>query len=524
MPSLRSGLTWSLESQRRSGMLRLAAYARVSTDEQSTIEAQLATLTPLALRLGGTITVTETDVLSGLNARRPGYQRLLAMSRRREIDGVLVYKLDRFGRDHAESIRAVQELERLGVRVYSATEPTEDPFVRDLLLLLANRETRVLSDRVKLGHQDRARQGQWQSRPPTGYRLVKRGAGPSTFTTLEPDIKGPLVTRLFELAAAGRYTVRELRDEASLMGLTSSTGHELSRGHVHKLLTNPAYVGDVVYGRQANGRFEAKRNRPRDDWTVVEDAHPALTTREVFAKVQAVFAQHLRVQGDPRKTQWLLTSLIYCATCGSRMYGASAGRGRNGNEYFSYTCNRHASYGSCETKQIGGLLTDRMVKDQLRALSVGPETRARVVAKLEEQESRRVAEADAQRRNLLRQRERIERERRELAEGYMSRGRGVVPHDVYMALEAEKVQALGIIERTLATLEEAKPLDISAELAVLEHVDWDLCDDQAWRQFVVLLIERVVAGKGEKKGAPWLEITWTPAAELIHQSILTRPL
>lgn len=500
-------------------MLRLAAYARVSTDEQSTIEAQLDTLTPLAIRLGGTITVTETDVLSGLNSRRPGYQRLLELARRREIEGVLVYKLDRFGRDHAESIRAANELELNGVRVYSATEPTEDPFVRDLLLLLANRETRVLSERVKLGHHDRAKQGQWQSRPPAGYRLVKREEGTSTFTTLEPDAKGPLITRLFELAATGRYTVRELRDEAHLLGLTSSTDHELSRGHIHKLLTNPAYVGDVVYGRQANGKFEAKRNRPRDDWTVVEDAHPALTTREIFAKVQAIFALHLRVQGDPRKTHYLLTSLLFCASCGSRMYGASAGRSRNGNEYFSYTCNRHASYGTCETKQVGGLLTNRLVKDQLRAIAITPESRRNAEAMLAEREGQRAQEADAQRRNLLRQRSRIEKERRDLAEGFISRGRGVVPYDVYMALEAEKVQALGIIDRTLATLDEVRPLDISGELAFLERVDWDLFDDQAWRQAVVLLIERVVAGKGEKKGAPRLEITWTPAAELIRATL-----
>lgn len=509
-------------------MLRLAAYARVSTGEQSSTDAQLETLIPLAGRLGGSIVMSEVDVQTGFDSTRIGYQRILEAARRHEIDGVLVYKLDRFGRDHAESIATVQQLERMGVRVYSATEPVDDPFVRDLILLLANREVRVLSERVRMMHTARAKEGQWQSRPPAGYVIKTTGQGKDTFKSLEPDpLRAPLVRQLFEAAvtpdAGGHFpTVRELRDLAHAIGLTSSTGGELTRGHVHKMLRNPVYEGDVIHGREANGKFTGRRHRPKDDWTVALDAHPAIVDRETFAQVQAIFDQHRRVLGDARKTQWFLTSLIYCGHCGSRMYGASHGtKTKSGRENYSYNCNRHASYGDCPQKLTGGLTVDRYVKAEMSRFVVTPDVRRLAEAMVREKEKERETEANAQRRNLLRARAQHEKERRERAEQYLSRGKGVVPYEVYMQLEAENVQAIGIIDRTLATLAEVKPLDIAPELAMLEAARWDLVeeDDPLWRGAAVLLVERVTVRKGPMKGKPVVEIMWSPAAALIREAV-----
>lgn len=498
-------------------MLRLARYARVSTDEQSSVEAQLDALIPLAARLGGTITATETDVLTGHNDARPGYQRILALARSRTIEGVLVFKLDRLGRNHVESIRAANELELLGVHVYSATEPTEDPFVRDLLLLLANRETRVMSDRIKLVHRAKAREGQWQSRPPTGYVIQTTGEPPHTFKSLAPDpLKAALVRQLFEAAATGQHSVRELQYLSHAIGLTTSSGKPLTRAHIHKLLTNPAYQGDVVYDRRANGKFEGRRARAAQEWTVVENAHPAIIDRATFAKVQAVFAQHRRIQGDPRKTRWFLTSLIFCASCGSRMYGSNAGR-----DNYSYTCSRHQSYGTCETRQVGGKFVDSYVRELLRQLVVTPEVRDTALAALHAVEKSRRAEAEAQRRQLLRSRRQHEARRKERADEYLARGLGVVAPDVFFALDAEQADAIAIIDRTLATLDEARPLDISAELAFLEAVDWEAFDDAAWREAAVYFIERVDVGKGERKGQPQIIVTWSQAARLIREIVLT---
>lgn len=502
-------------------MLRFAAYGRVSTDEQGSIEAQLATLAPMALRLVGTIVMTETDVLSGLNNHRAGYLRILEAARRHEIDGVLVYKFDRFGRDHVESIRAVAELELLGVQVHSATEPTSDPFVRDLILLLANRETRVMADRIKLMHRAKAAQGQWQSRPPTGYLIKTTGEAPNTFKTLEVDeSKSMLIRRLFELAAPGQYSVRELYDQARAMGITSSSGATLTKPHIHKLLTNPAYAGDVVYGRAANSKFEVRHRRDVSSWTVVRDAHPAIVDRETFDQVQAAFAQHKRFQGDIRKTGWLLTSLIFCASCDSRMFGRSHGtKTKAGRENYSYSCMRYESYRDCEVKAIGGLTVDNFVKHQLRQLSVTTEVRRAALAAVEESERLRQADAQAQRRNLVRDRQRHEDKRLDLVAQALGHKSPKIAPDLYLRYEEREVDAIRVIDRTLASLDEVKPLDIAAELEYLSAVNWDEFDAEAWREAVVYFVERVTVKKGPRKGQPVVEMTWTPAAGFIRELV-----
>lgn len=502
-------------------MLRFAAYGRVSTDEQGSIEAQIATLAPMALGLGGTITMTETEILSGLDNHRPGYARILAAARRHEIDGVLVYKFDRFGRDHVESIRAVAELELLGVQVHSATEPTSDPFVRDLILLLANRETRVMADRIKLMHRAKASQGQWQSRPPTGYVIKTTGEPPATFKTLEIDeSKSMLIRRLFELAATGDYSVRELFDQARAMGLTSSSGAALTKPHIHKLLTNPAYAGDVIYGRAANSKFEARHRRDAGSWTVVRDAHPAIVDRETFDAVQAAFAQHKRVQGDIRKTGWLLTSLIFCGHCGSRMYGGSHGtKTKSGRENYSYRCARGQDYGDCEQRVVGGLTIDESVKASLRHLSVSAEVRGAALAAVEETERLRQADAQAQRRNLVSDRQRHEDKRLDLVAQALGHKSPKIAPDLYLRYEEREVSAIRIIDQTLASLDEVKPLDITAELEYLSAVNWDEFDAEAWREAVVYFVERVTVKKGTIKGKPRVDVGWTDAARFIRELV-----
>lgn len=493
-------------------MLRLAAYARVSTEEQDTIEAQLAACRDYAVHNGGAIVATETDKISGLDPRRPGYQRVLDLARRGEVDAIVVWKLSRFGRDHGESIRAALELERMGVQVLSTTEPTDSPLFRDLMLLLANNDSRVISQNVRLGMRAAAAKGRWLTTPPPGYRLVRDADGRNPH--LVPDEKAPLVKRLFEIAATGGYSVRRLRDEANAIGLTSGTGRILSRTHVHKLLTNPAYVGDVVYGRRPHGRFQAKRVTTPDTWVVCRDAHPAIIDRETFEQVQTAFRQHKRFQAGVRGSAFLLTGLIRCGHCGSRMYGSPGGRGN-----FSYACTRGQGYGDCVIKSAGGKGIDAYVRSEISRIVITPDLRRSAEQIVRVQEKERQVEGEAQRRNLLASRRAIEEERINLARQLLGERGKLIASDVYQRLEQEKVDALRIIDRTLATLEEEKPLDLRAEMEFLEGVNWDEFDDEAWREAASVLIEEVSVRKGNAKGKPIVQIKWTPVASVIIEAL-----
>jgi DNA invertase Pin-like site-specific DNA recombinase len=102
-------------------MFRAGLYARVSTNDQQTIPLQIRALREYAARRGWTIALQVREINSGA-ARREVRENLLDAARRREIDTVLVWRLDRWGRSVTDLLATLQELDHLGVGFVSLTE------------------------------------------------------------------------------------------------------------------------------------------------------------------------------------------------------------------------------------------------------------------------------------------------------------------------------------------------------------------------------------------------------------------
>ena len=95
-------------------MFRAGLYARVSTHDQQTLPLQIRAMREYAAKRGWTIAVQLKEVGSGA-AERELRERLLAAARRREIDVVLVWRLDRWGRSLVDLVVTLKELAELGV-------------------------------------------------------------------------------------------------------------------------------------------------------------------------------------------------------------------------------------------------------------------------------------------------------------------------------------------------------------------------------------------------------------------------
>src|SRR5215204_597836 len=102
-------------------MFRVGLYARVSTNDQQTLAMQNRAMREYAVRRGWTIAVQVREVGSGA-AQRQAREKLLEAARRRQIDVVLVWRLDRWGRSVTDLLASLQELEHLGVGFVSLTE------------------------------------------------------------------------------------------------------------------------------------------------------------------------------------------------------------------------------------------------------------------------------------------------------------------------------------------------------------------------------------------------------------------
>jgi len=102
---------------------RAALYHRVSSLDQDPTLARRELLAAAArLGLRASLQVEETG--SGARNDRPGLRRVMESARRGDIDAVIVWKLDRFGRSALDVLANIRELEGTGVRFLVTTQRT----------------------------------------------------------------------------------------------------------------------------------------------------------------------------------------------------------------------------------------------------------------------------------------------------------------------------------------------------------------------------------------------------------------
>ena len=152
-------------------MFRAGLYARVSTNDQQTLPMQSRAMREYAARRGWTIAVQVREVGSGA-AKREAREKLLEAARRREIDVVLVWRLDRWGRSVTDLLATLQELEHLGVGFVSLTEALDltTPAGRamaGLLAIFAEFEREILRERTRAGLAHARQNGKRLGRPAT---------------------------------------------------------------------------------------------------------------------------------------------------------------------------------------------------------------------------------------------------------------------------------------------------------------------------------------------------------------------
>lgn len=157
--------------------IRAGLYARVSTHDQQTLRLQNRAMHDYAARRGWTIAIEIKEVGSGASVREHR-QKLLDAARRRDIDVVVVWRLDRWGRSMADLVTTLQELRDLDVGFVSLTEALDltTPSGRamaGLLAVFAEFEREILRERVRAGLAHARENGTRLGRPPTAALSAK---------------------------------------------------------------------------------------------------------------------------------------------------------------------------------------------------------------------------------------------------------------------------------------------------------------------------------------------------------------
>jgi DNA invertase Pin-like site-specific DNA recombinase len=150
--------------------MRVALYARVSTHDQHTLAMQLDAMREFATRRSWTVIDAIAEIGSGATDNRPKRQELLKAARQRQLEVILVWKLDRWGRSLVDLMTTLHELTALGVGFVSLTEaldlttPAGRAFA-GFLAVFAESERDLIRERIKAGITDARKRGKAHGRP-----------------------------------------------------------------------------------------------------------------------------------------------------------------------------------------------------------------------------------------------------------------------------------------------------------------------------------------------------------------------
>jgi putative DNA-invertase from lambdoid prophage Rac len=150
--------------------MRAALCARVATYDQHTLTMQIDALREFAARRHWTVTDAVEEIASGAKDHRPKRQALLKAAKQRQLDVILVWKLDRWGRSLVDLMTTLHELTALGVGFVSLTEaldlttPAGRAFA-GFLAVFAEFERDLIRERIKAGITDARKRGKAHGRP-----------------------------------------------------------------------------------------------------------------------------------------------------------------------------------------------------------------------------------------------------------------------------------------------------------------------------------------------------------------------
>ena len=361
--------------------------ARYSTDNQNpdSIEVQVEKCTEWCHKNNVPILgIYADEATSGMKDTRPRYAAMMRDLRDGVGDMVVIYDQSRMFRKMTAWFDFRDQLTAMGVEVVSVTQPMigkdlRDPtnFLTEGSMALFN-QIWALQSRQKTMEKMRhmAKNGQHTGgKPALGYQVVD-----GRLAICEEEAK--IVRRIFEEYGSGK-SYREIVAGLNADGIKTKHGNAFGANSLNALLKNERYIGTLIYGRHPY-REDGTRNTNEEapDYIRIEDAQPAIISKELFAKVQERMAANKRQQGGrpPTKRDYPLKGKVFCADCKSAMT-ISTSRGN----YDYYTCTKKKRQHSCEGANISVDLLERTVVKAIRQVLGSPSNTEHLIQILRDQ-------------------------------------------------------------------------------------------------------------------------------------------
>ena len=340
--------------------------------EGETLARHRAALRAIAERRGLNVIQEYSELVTGDSiAARPQMQLLLDDVKRGMYAGVIVNDVDRLGRGDSIDQEIIKYAFVAGhcliitpTRDINPASPSDQDML-DFSLFFARFEYRKIAQRLTQGRTRSASSGNYIcSRVPYGYKKVTDGKK----ITLVPDEEtAGVVKMIYDWYVSRQYGYHAIANMLNNMGYKTYRGYDFSRGTVRKILQNPIYTGRILWGKtmtiSAIEDGHRLKKHIKSEPTVVENAHPAIISDEVFYSVQKMFEEsnHAAPKHTQAELRKCLSGLLYCSVCGKAM-SMRGGQYKGGTERtvacLTHGCPTHGTYIGVVVKIVLEILHD----------------------------------------------------------------------------------------------------------------------------------------------------------------------
>ena len=310
-------------------------YARYSSERQNeqSIEGQLRICNQYAEANGLTVLDTYIDrAMTGTNDHRPAFQQMLSDSEKPvPWDIVLVYAIDRFGRNSIEIAVNKQRLKKNHKTLISATQRTSENIdgsknldgilLENVYIGLAEYYSAELSQKIKRGlHENRSKGLFPGGRIAYGYRVENK-------RVLIDEERAKIVLYVFQQYAQG-VIAKDIIADLTEKGVTYH-GKPFALNTLYGMLRLRKYIGIC--------------NCAGTDY---DNIYPPIVPTTLFDEVGRILEKN-KIGSKSREVEFLLKGKLICGYCGKSLQGDS-GTSKNGTVKYYYKCMGRKKMNICE--------------------------------------------------------------------------------------------------------------------------------------------------------------------------------
>lgn len=346
---------------------KVIAYARYSSRHQNpiSIEIQLEGIRKYCEENGYEVVTEFVDEAKsgGGTKKRMNYLKMISEIENDtlDFDALLVYRFDRAGRKLQHLKRLESILTEHRKRFISVTERIENTTAgtlhKNIQFAVDEYEAGLNGDRSFDGLKKNAKDGlHCGGVPPLGYKLDEE-----LKLMIEPK-ESEAVQIMFQMYDAG-WGYRKIAAHLNDLAYTTKKKLEFKHNSIRDILRNEKYKGTYTYNkafpRDPDGGNNSRLQKDEEDIIRVEDAHPAIVSKDLFERVQEKMQGKSKKQRDS-KNNYILSGIIQCRSCLALMHGDV--------NYDSKDKNQIHGYYRCRNKKVNVCVTSPINRDALEDL------------------------------------------------------------------------------------------------------------------------------------------------------------